>query len=120
MTNALKFTPPGGKVRISAEPLDKYVRFIVEDTGIGIPPEYLGRIFERFYRVPRDNQPSGAGLGLAIAKEIVNAHHGNISVESKPGKGSVFSFTLERAKDPQVSSVKEVSYETSINPRNGR
>jgi two-component system, NtrC family, sensor histidine kinase KinB len=120
LTNALKFTPPGGKVRISAEPLDKYVRFIVEDTGIGIPPEYLGRIFERFFRVPRDNQPSGAGLGLAIAKEIVDAHHGNISVESKPGKGSVFSFTLERAKDPQVSSVKEVSYETSINPRNGR
>jgi two-component system, NtrC family, sensor histidine kinase KinB len=99
LTNALKYTPPGGRVRISAEPLEKYVRFTVEDTGIGIPPEYLGRIFERFYRVPRENQPSGAGLGLAIAKEIVDAHGGTMEVESKPGQGSKFSFTLQRVPD---------------------
>jgi signal transduction histidine kinase len=97
LSNALKFTPAGGRVRISAQPLEKYVRFIVEDTGIGIPPEYLGRVFERFYRVPRPGQPGGAGLGLAIAKEIVEAHGGTIAVESKVSQGSRFSFTLQRA-----------------------
>lgn len=120
LINALKFTPPGGRVRISAEALDKYVKFIVEDTGIGIPAEYVGRIFERFYRVPRENQPSGAGLGLAIAKEIVDAHHGTISVESKPGDGSRFSFTLERAEMKAARPANEVKYEASIDTRNGR
>jgi two-component system, NtrC family, sensor histidine kinase KinB len=121
LTNALKYTPPGGRVRIYAEPLEKYVRFIVEDTGIGIPSEFLGRIFERFYRVPRENQPSGAGLGLAIAKEIVDAHGGTMEVESKPGQGSRFTFTLQRVPD-KISPDKvthletEVKYETSINP----
>lgn len=122
LTNALKYTPPGGRVRISAEPLEKYVRFIVEDTGIGIPPEYLGRVFERFYRVPRENQPSGAGLGLAIAKEIVDAHGGTMEVQSKPGQGSRFTFTLQRVPEKAVThsesvvAESEVKYETSINP----
>jgi NtrC-family two-component system sensor histidine kinase KinB len=116
LTNALKYTPPGGRVRISVEPLEKYIRFIVEDTGIGIPPEYLGRIFERFYRVPRENQPSGAGLGLAIAKEIVDAHGGTMEVESKPGEGSRFTFTLQRVPDKATHNESEVKYETSINP----
>jgi signal transduction histidine kinase len=97
LTNALKFTGPGGRVRIGAETEDDEVRFVVEDTGIGIPAEYLSRIFERFFRVPREGQPGGAGLGLAIAKEIVEAHHGHISVQSTPGEGSRFSFTLGRA-----------------------
>jgi len=123
LDNALKFTPPGGKVRISAEPMDKYVRFMVEDTGIGIPAEYQVRVFERFYRIPRENQPSGAGLGLAIAKEIVDAHGGTIAVESKPGQGSRFSFTLQRADEPTEGETggapSEVKYETSINPNHG-
>jgi signal transduction histidine kinase len=114
LTNALKYTPPGGHVRISAELFEKFVRFIVEDTGVGIPQEYLARIFERFYRIPRENQPTGAGLGLAIAKEIVEAHGGSISVESNPNKGSKFSFTLQKA--PQISGLshEKVNYETSI------
>jgi signal transduction histidine kinase len=119
LTNALKYTAPGGRVRIYAEPLDKFVRFIVEDTGIGIPTQHLGRIFERFYRVPRENQPSGAGLGLAIAKEIVDAHGGTISVESKPEKGSRFSFTLQRADQLAGNRETEAKYETSIHPDNG-
>ncbi|MGD0138116.1 MAG: ATP-binding protein [Tepidisphaeraceae bacterium] len=123
LDNALKFTPPGGKVRISAEPMDKYVRFMVQDTGIGIPAEYQVRVFERFYRIPRENQPSGAGLGLAIAKEIVDAHGGMIAVESKPGQGSRFSFTLQRADEPtdgeSGGAPSEVKYETSINPNHG-
>ncbi len=116
LTNAMKFTAPGGRVRIYAEPLDKFVRFIVEDTGIGVPTQHLGRIFERFYRVPRENQPSGAGLGLAIAKEIVDAHGGTISVESQPEKGSRFSFTLQRADQIPGKREREAKYETSINP----
>jgi signal transduction histidine kinase len=114
LTNALKYTPPGGRVRIFAEPLEKYVRFVVQDTGLGIPTEYVGRIFERFYRVPRENQPSGAGLGLAIAKEIVDAHGGTMEVQSNPGQGSRFTFTLQRS--PGKINESEVKYETSINP----
>jgi signal transduction histidine kinase len=112
LTNALKFTAPGGRVKISAEPQEGVVRFAVTDTGIGIPPEYLGRIFERFYRVPRPGSPAGAGLGLAIAKEIVEAHGGHIAVQSRPGEGSTFSFTLQR--DDQAGDRSEVNHETSV------
>ena len=120
LTNALKFTAPGGHVSISAETEDQDVRFVVQDTGIGIPTEYLGRIFERFFRVPRENQPGGAGLGLAIAKEIVEAHGGLISVQSKVGEGSRFSFTLRRADRAANSDQTEVKYETSVNSGDGR
>jgi len=115
LTNALKYTPPGGRVRISAEPLEKFVQFVVEDSGIGIPSEYLGRIFERFFRVPRENQPGGAGLGLAIAKEIVEVHGGTMTVESNAGQGSRFAFTLARADEDKQQNPTEVKYETSIN-----
>jgi signal transduction histidine kinase len=119
LTNALKYTNPGGHVRIITETEEDVVRFIVEDTGIGIPAEHLGRVFERFFRVPQANQPSGAGLGLAIAKEIVEAHGGSIGVRSKQGEGSRFSFTLQRA-DKQSSTAADrrseqqakVTYET--------
>jgi len=114
LNNALKYTMPGGKVRISAEPLEKYVRFIVEDSGIGIPREYLGKIFERFYRVPRENQPAGAGLGLAIAKEIVDVHGGTMEVQSTPDQGSRFSFTLEKSPETRTQTQSEVKYETSL------
>ena len=108
LTNALKFTNPGGRVRISTETEDDVVRFVIEDTGVGIPQEHLGRVFERFFRVPRSNQPSGAGLGLAIAKEIVEAHGGSIGVRSKEGEGSRFSFTLQRA-DQQPAAINRNS-----------
>jgi signal transduction histidine kinase/HAMP domain-containing protein len=116
LTNALKFTSPGGHVRIIAQTEDEFVRFIIEDTGIGIPAEYLSRVFERFFRVPRENQPAGAGLGLAIAKEIVEAHGGTITVQSKEGEGSKFTFTLQRA---DVGAKSEVNHETSIDPHHG-
>jgi two-component system, NtrC family, sensor histidine kinase KinB len=96
LTNALKFTDPGGDVRIFTETLPDAVRFVVADTGVGIPRDQQARVFERFFRVPRANQPPGAGLGLAIAKEIVEAHGGRISVQSQEGEGSQFSFTLQR------------------------
>jgi signal transduction histidine kinase len=116
LTNALKFTAPGGRVRVGVEVEPDFVKFIVQDTGVGIPSEFLGRIFERFFRVPRENQPGGAGLGLAIAKEIVEAHGGHIAVQNQESVGSRFTFTLQRA---DRSNKNEVSYETSIDSHNG-
>ena len=112
LTNALKFTPPGGQVNVFTEAEDDVVRVVVEDTGVGIPKEYIGRVFERFFRVPQPNQPSGAGLGLAIAKEIVTAHGGSIAVRSTHGQGSRFSFTLQRANQNIAENHSEVSHET--------
>ncbi len=97
LTNALKHTPAGGQVRIQAAPTAAgAVRFTVADTGRGIPAELQARVFERFYRVPGEQDP-GAGLGLAIAREIVEAHGGAIGVESEPGEGSRFWFELPAA-----------------------
>jgi signal transduction histidine kinase/HAMP domain-containing protein len=118
LTNALKFTHPGGRVRVWAQSDDRFVRFIVQDTGIGIPQEYLSRVFERFFRVPRDGQPSGAGLGLAIAKEIVEAHGGTITAHSGDGEGSRFDFTLKRA-EPQQINHNEVPHEAGIYSHHG-
>ncbi len=97
LSNALKFTAAGGEVRVSAAEDDRMVAFTVRDNGAGIPQAYRGRIFEKFFRVPGQKAESGAGLGLAIAKEVVEAHGGTIGCESREGKGSAFSFTLKRA-----------------------
>jgi len=97
LTNALQHTPPGGKIAVSAREEEDVVRFTVTDSGTGIPSQYLSRIFEPFFRVPGRRNETGAGLGLAIAKEIVEAHGGTVGVESQEGKGSSFSFTLRRA-----------------------
>jgi signal transduction histidine kinase len=94
--NAIKFTGTGGAIRIEARQDGAMVRVSVTDTGIGIPGEYLPRIFDRFWQPPRAQQ-HGTGLGLSIAKGIVEAHGGVISAESTPGRGSTFSFTLHVA-----------------------
>ena len=96
LTNALQHTPPGGKITVSAEEEEDFVRFTVTDTGTGIASQHLPRVFEPFFRVPGRKKETGAGLGLAIVKEIVEAHGGTIGVESQEGKGSSFSFTLRR------------------------
>jgi two-component system phosphate regulon sensor histidine kinase PhoR len=95
--NAIKFTPTGGQVTVSAEPYNDYICFTVEDTGIGISKEDLPRIFERFYKADRSRTTSGTGLGLAIARHLVEAHGGRIWAESEIGKGSAFHFTIPLA-----------------------
>jgi signal transduction histidine kinase len=96
LSNALKYTPPGGSISLSARAEEEVVRFQVSDTGIGIPDRYLPRIFEQFFRVPDQGTGTGAGLGLAIVKEIVEAHGGTVGVESHEGAGSTFLFSLRR------------------------
>jgi len=105
LSNALKYTPPGGKVTLSAKEDGEYVRFQVSDSGVGIPARYLPRIFEQFFRVPEQRPGTGVGLGLAIVKDIVEAHGGTVGVESIEGSGSSFSFSLRRA-DSRSMEVK--------------
>ena len=96
LANAFKFTGPGGTVELSATPSDDRVRIVVRDTGAGIPPEHLPHIFEKFFQA--DNQgaasATGTGLGLAIAKEIVEAHRGQIRCDSVLGEGTTFTLLL--------------------------
>ncbi|HTP13196.1 MAG TPA: ATP-binding protein [Bacteroidota bacterium] len=94
--NGLKYNVEGGTVVVSTESLGDKIRVSVKDSGVGIPPEHVNRIFERFYRVDKDRsrEVGGTGLGLAIVKHIVEAHESTIEVSSEPGKGSTFSFTL--------------------------
>lgn len=103
LQNAIKFTPGGGTITIKARADGPEVRFTVQDSGIGIPQHELGRIFERFYQVRRettsDSGSGGAGLGLAICREIIRLHGGKIWAESEDGKGSRFCFTLPIAAE---------------------
>jgi len=94
-TNAVRHTPAGGRIALRAVADNGAVRFEVADTGVGIPAEYLTSIFDRFVRIP--DTPGGTGLGLSIAKEIVEAHKGQIGVSSRPGEGATFWFTLPTA-----------------------
>jgi two-component system, OmpR family, phosphate regulon sensor histidine kinase PhoR len=98
LDNAVKYTPPGGSVRLSARETDKSLVIAVTDTGLGIPKEHLARIFERFYRVDRDRsrELGGTGLGLSIVKHIVEAHKGTVEAQSELGRGSTFTITFPK------------------------
>jgi PAS domain S-box-containing protein len=100
VSNAIKFTPPGGHVRVSADALLHEVRICVADTGVGIPPDRQAAIFEPFTQVHRTlSQPTeGTGLGLAISRELARGMHGDLTVRSTPGEGSTFILTLPLAK----------------------
>jgi signal transduction histidine kinase len=98
LSNALKFTPAGGQVRVAAASQADSVAFTVSDTGPGIPAEFAARVFDKFFRVPRPEGPTGAGLGLTIAKEVIEAHGGHI--ELRGGSGSTFAFTLRQYHAP--------------------
>lgn len=95
--NSLKFTPPGGDVKISTQVEHPIVKILVSDTGKGISKQDQTRIFERFYQVDKSRKGGegrGVGLGLSIAKQIVMAHAGDISVESDLGKGTIFMVKM--------------------------
>lgn len=107
LDNALRHTPDGGRVEITAHATDDEVTVVVSDTGDGIPPEHLTRLFDRFYRVDaaRDRGHGGAGIGLAIARALVEGHGGSIRAESDgPGAGSAFTLTLPRRSPRDAGS----------------
>lgn len=96
LDNAVKYTPEDGKIMIEARAIEEAVEISVSDTGVGIPPKEIPRIFERFYRVDRarSRELGGTGLGLSIVKHIVEAHRGTVHVQSEPGKGSRFTVVF--------------------------
>jgi signal transduction histidine kinase len=102
VSNAIDHTPEGGRIAIAARNDGSTISFIVSDTGEGIPAEDLPLIFERYYRVDKSRQrrTGGTGLGLTIARQLVELHQGTINVESAPGKGSTFTFTLPISEQP--------------------
>lgn len=104
--NALKFTPPGGRITVAARTTASEVRVEVRDNGPGIAQEHLSHLFERFFQVDTTDtrKAGGAGLGLSISKALVEAHGGKIGVETAPGKGSTFWFTLPRKPEPFPAS----------------
>ncbi len=101
LANAVKFTPPGGRIEVGAREAGAWVELWVADTGVGIDPADLSRVFERFYKTDPSRTMGGTGLGLAICKHLVKAHGGRIWAESAgPGRGATFRFTLQRAVLP--------------------
>ncbi len=104
VSNAINYTAEGGEVNLSFDVSKKNVTTIVSDTGEGIPPQHLNRIFERFYRVDksRSREKGGTGLGLAIVKHILEGHNSKAEVRSEVGKGSEFSFRLSRSKGDET------------------
>ncbi|MBI3244726.1 MAG: histidine kinase [Chloroflexi bacterium] len=101
LDNALRHTPRGGEIHIESHQRGRQLQIVVADTGRGIPPEHLPRVFERFYRADSARTAGagdgGAGLGLSIAQALVQAHHGQISIESRPGKGTRVNLLLPLA-----------------------
>ncbi len=101
VTNAVRYTPSGGQVSLAwRRRADGGAEFSVSDTGVGIPPEHLPRITERFYRVSnsRSRDTGGTGLGLAIVKHVLNLHHGCLDIQSEPGRGSTFTCRFDEAQ----------------------
>jgi two-component system phosphate regulon sensor histidine kinase PhoR len=97
LANAVKFSPPGGRIEAGAAVADGWVEFWVADTGVGLALDQLGRVFERFYKTDPSRSGTGTGLGLAICKHLVQAHGGRIWAESGgAGQGATFRFTLRR------------------------
>jgi two-component system, NtrC family, sensor histidine kinase KinB len=94
LANAVRHTPEGGHIRVKGERLGGQVHFSVADDGEGVPYDIQSRIFDKFVQVKRDSDIGGSGLGLAICKEVVRAHRGTIWLDSVPGQGSTFTFTI--------------------------
>ena len=98
LQNASKFTPLSGEIEVNANPVENgHIMVSVSDSGSGIPAEHIAHVFERFYKVDRSRRDKGTGLGLSIVKHLVQAHGGEVSVESVEGEGSTFYFTIPNA-----------------------
>jgi signal transduction histidine kinase len=105
--NAIKFTPSGGRIQVTTQVQDKCVTISVADTGCGIAPEELPKVFDKFFRGPAiTRETRGAGLGLAIAKSLVELHGGTIWVDSTVGVGSTFCFTIPLQRAEESPGVK--------------
>ena len=104
LSNAVKFTPDGGRVDVSVSSDNADVRVEVRDTGIGVASEDQARIFEEFRQVGRERSREGTGLGLTLTKRFVELHGGRIWVESTPGQGSTFTFTLPMRRAAAVGT----------------
>jgi NtrC-family two-component system sensor histidine kinase KinB len=109
IVNAIQHTGRDGTIRVTADAEGDRARFVVRDSGEGISPEHVPHVFEKFYRVPNSRHPAGAGLGLAIVREIITAHGGRIDVTSEPGKGTIFTFTLPTAGTANETTFSEGS-----------
>ncbi|MEL6543705.1 MAG: ATP-binding protein, partial [Myxococcota bacterium] len=112
--NAIKFTPSGGTVKLQVARESERIRFVVADSGVGIPEEHFESIFDSFRQVDGSHTRAhgGTGLGLAIAKQLVERHHGTISVESEIGKGSTFTVELPQTPGQRVPEATPMSVET--------
>jgi two-component system sensor histidine kinase KdpD len=113
LENAVKYTPPGTPIRISARQTVAAIAVQVRDAGAGIPAAHLPHIFDRYYRV-HTGPTGGTGLGLAISKGIVEAHGGHIAVESRPGQGTAFTFTLPLAPLAAETSAADFPQSTEV------
>lgn len=104
LDNAIKYTPPGGTVEVSAESRHSHVILRVRDSGIGIAAEDLPRIWDRLYRADKSRNEKGLGLGLSLVKAVVQAHRGTVEVDSEPGRGSTFSIALPARQEGRDES----------------
>jgi signal transduction histidine kinase len=102
--NAIKFTPVGGRITVAADRAGDRVRFAISDTGPGIAPEEIPHLFDRYWQSAK-NARLGAGLGLFIVKGIIDAHGGSIWVESQPGHGTTFYFTIPASAPAELPAV---------------
>ena len=110
LSNAVKFTPSGGRVTLRAALLGSQLSLKVEDTGVGIAPEDLPRLFREFERLQNvSGKSEGTGLGLALTKRLVEMHEGSIQVESDPGRGSIFTVCLPSAQGATPPSIRSPS-----------
>ncbi len=104
--NAVKFTPAGGRVDVRVSAADSMARLDVQDTGPGIPPQELPRIWDRLFRGDLSRSERGLGLGLSLVRAIIHAHGGEVSVDSTLGQGATFTVLLPRASDPILSPTR--------------
>lgn len=118
LDNALKYTPPGGHIELSAAVNEDRILITVSDTGMGIPENEIGRVFERFYRVDkaRSRDSGGTGLGLSIARQLVESHGGTITLESTLKEGTVVTISLPLEKEERLAEKEE----KNLNPGQGR